>query len=915
MKRSGILALLFVFAMLLSPLAAAEQGPAPDTVYISIRTNEETGITDVAKGDLDIFLWSVSGAKFKDLPADVLNNLKLIKTASGYWEITMNPVHDDDNPYLITVGDKKYFNPFAIREIRFAMNWLVSRQYIVQNILQGSGAPMIGGIRPSTGANPYFEPVYKALGISATADVAKAQKMVEEAMKKAADELAKQGYELKKGDDGFWYFNGEPVTVKFIIRIEDRRKDEGLYVADLIEKFFGFKVERLLWDRRKASSTVYLSDPKNYEWNLYTAGWVSTVNVKWPDDYTAFWYAPWYGWLPAPVGWEYKPTLTVKDFIDYIGGPDKAVEALDLKYYVGDKLKEIYDWTIEEVTKLLVLTSVEVNGKEYVLEEGNADQYWDLQKISMGLGIMDNVRMFTAETWEYFPVNKNRVKAIARDVSSGLWTRWSLITAETPDKVVNVAEYSATGALFMSAFNPIGGIDDVYASAIWRIVRDYPVFTDLSTGTYIPVRCEFKVERGPIEVPEDAVIYNSTLKKWVAAHAGEEAKAKVTYDCKLGNWHDGTPMTMADFKYSIAFNYEWAYKDGDDDPYYDEKIANAFVDIANQIKGYEFVDEDTIVVYTDYIHPIADDVIAANNAVWPSLPWQLLYAMGELVAKGQEYGASQKYSFSEEAEGVAQLDLLIKDHVADLRKVIEALKSKKAVPVAIAGDVSDPTAGYDALLKWIDAHGNAVVSNGPFYIERYDPDKIFVELKAFRDPTYPFSVDYWKQKLILAKLELAGVNVPTRVMTGDELKIEVRANMVVEYPTEGTQPADKGFVYVEIRDEDGNIIYSGDAKLAKAGVFELVVPGSETAKWEAGRYDIYVKGGLMEGVTSFTDKKTVVVIKKQVTSPTSPTSPTASSPSPTSTPTSPTSPTETGICGPAAFVGLALLPLLLRRRK
>ena len=912
MKRSGILALLFVFAMLLSPLAAAEQGPAPNTVYISIRTNEETGITDVAKGDLDIFLWSVSGAKFKDLPADVLNNLKLIKTASAYWEITMNPVHDDDNPYLVTVGEKKYFNPFAIREVRFAMNWLVSRQYIVQNILQGSGAPMIGGIRPSTGANPYFEPVYKALGISATADVAKAQKMVEEAMKKAADELAKQGYELKKGDDGFWYFNGEPVTVKFIIRIEDRRKDQGLYVADLIEKFLGFKVERLLWDRRKASSTVYLSDPKNYEWNLYTAGWVSTVNVKWPDDYTAFWYAPWYGWLPAPVGWEYKPTLTVKDFIEYIGGPDKAVEALDLKYYVGDKLKEIYDWTIEEVTKLLVLTNVEVNGKEYVLEEGNADQYWDLQKISMGLGIMDSVRMFTAETWEYFPVNKNRVKAIARDVSSGLWTRWSLITAETPDKVVNVAEYSATGALFMSAFNPIGGIDDVYASAIWRIVRDYAVYTDLSTGTYIPVRCEFKVERGPIKVPEDAVIYNSTLKKWVAAHAGEEAKAKVTYDCKLGNWHDGTPMTMADFKYEIAFNYEWAYKDGDDDPYYDEKIANAFVDIAKQIKGYEFVDEDTIVVYTDYIHPIADDVIASNNAVWPTLPWQLLYAMGELVAKGKEYDVSQKYSFSEEAEGVAQLDLLIKDHVADLRKVIEALKAKKAVPVAIAGDVSDPTAGYDALIKWIDAHGNAVVSNGPFYIERYDPDKIFVELKAFRDPTYPFSVDYWKQKLILAKLELAGVNVPTRVMTGDDLKIEVRANMVVEYPTEGTQPADKGFVYVEIRDENGNVVYSGDAKLAKAGVFELVVPGSETAKWEAGRYDIYVKGGLIEDVTSFTDKKTVVVIKKQVTSPSSPTSPTASSPSPTSTPTSPT---ETGICGPAALVGLALLPLLLRRRK
>ena len=922
MKKSGILAILFVFAMLLSPLAAAEQGPAPDVVYISIRTNQETGITDTAKGDLDIFLWSVGGASFKDLPSDILNNLRLIKTASAYYDIEMNPVHDDDNPYLVTVGEKKYFNPFAIREVRFAMNWLISRQYVVQNVLQGSGAPMLGGIRPSTGANPYFEPVYKALGISATADIEKAQKMINDALEKAAADLAKQGYELKKGDDGFWYFQGEPVTVKFIIRIEDERKEEGLYVANLIEKFAGFKVERLLWDRRKASSTVYLSDPKNYEWNLYTAGWVSTVNIKWPDDYTAWWYASWYGWLPAPVGWEMKPTLTVKDFIDYIGGVDAAVEKLELKYYVGDKLNEIMDMTVEEITKLLVLNNVEFKGKKYVLEEGNADQYWDLQKISMGLGIMDSQKVFVAETWEYFPVNKNRVKAIARDVSSGLWTRWGLITAETPDKVVNVAEFSATGALFMSAFNPIGGIDDVYSSAIWRVVRDYPLFTDLSTGTYIPVRCEYKVERN-VKVPNDAVVYNSTTDEWVVAHAGEEAKVKVTYDCKWSNWHDGTPMSMADLKYSIAFSYEWSHQDGADDPYYDEKLQSTAETLA-QIKGIRFVDEDTYEVYTDFSHPIADDVIAYNNAFWPTLPWQLLEAMSELVAKGEEYGASQKYSFSEEAEGVAQLDLLIKDHVADLKKVLEALKAKKAVPAAIAGDVSDPTAGYDALIKWIDAKGHAVVSNGPFYIERYDPDKIFIELKAFRDPTYPFSLDYWKQKLLLAKLELAGIQVPTKLFTGDDLKITVKANMVVEYPTEGTQPADKGFVFIEIKDENGNTVFTGEAKLTKAGTFELVVPGTETAKFESGRYDIYVKGGLMEGVTSFTDKKSLVVVPKPAPK-TTPSETTPKETTPTETTPKETTPTETtptetttpakGVCGPAALLGLALIPLLLRRKK
>ncbi|MCD6142993.1 MAG: CGP-CTERM sorting domain-containing protein [Thermococcus sp.] len=605
--------------------------------------------------------------------------------------------------------------------------------------------------------------------------------------------------------------------------------------------------------------------------------------------------------------------ITVKELVDELGGSDATIAALQLKHYnTPDKLSELYDMTEEEVTKMLVLGSVDFNGKTYKLEEGNVDKYWDLQKISMALGVRDSQKVFLIEAWEYFPVNKDRVKAIARDVSSGLWARWGLITAETPDKVVKVAEFSATGALFMSAFNPIGGMDDVYTSTIWRVIYDYAIYTDLATGTYIPVRCDYKVERGPVTVPDDAVIYDTVQDKWVAAHAGEEAAAKITYDCRFGNWHDGHPMTMADIKYAAAFSWEWSTKDSDDDVYYDEKLSATAESLA-KVKGIEWVDEDTYVVYTDLTHPVADDVMAYMNVFWASQPWQLLYAQSELVAKGDEYGASQKYSFSEEAEGVAQLDYLVKDHVADLKKVLEALKNKNAVPAAIADDVSDPSEGYTKILNWINSKGHAVISNGPFYLENYDPDKIFLELKAFRDPTYPFDLDYWKEKLLLAKLELAGINVPTKINTGDEVKVTVQANMVEEYPEVGTKPADRGFVFVEVKDETGQTVFSGEAKLATAGSFEVIIPGSETANWEAGKYEVYVKGGLEEGVVSFTDKKTVVVIKTQpTTSPTSSTSPTETSP------TSSTSPTETetgGICGPAALIGLALVPLLLRRRK
>ena len=46
-------------------------------------------------------------------------------------------------------------------------------------------------------------------------------------------------------------------------------------------------------------------------------------------------------------------------------------------------------------------------------------------------------------------------------------------------------------------------------------------------------------------------------EKGVGAHAGGEAAAKITYDCRFGNWHDGHPMTMADIKYAEALSWEW----------------------------------------------------------------------------------------------------------------------------------------------------------------------------------------------------------------------------------------------------------------------------------------------------------------------------------------------------------------------
>ncbi|AEK73183.1 Solute binding protein, putative [Thermococcus sp. 4557] len=127
-------------------------------------------------------------------------------------------------------------------------------------------------------------------------------------------------------------------------------------------------------------------------------------------------------------------------------------------------------------------------------------------------------------------------------------------------------------------------------------------------------------------------------------------------------------MTVDDIKYYIAFYYTWAYKDTPDDPYYDSALSDTAATYQTFL-GFQFTDNG-YVVYGNYVHPFADDVTAGNYILYPSMPWEMYWAMGELVANSDAYDASSKYSFSSSGEGLLQLDLLTKQHVDDLAKVM-----------------------------------------------------------------------------------------------------------------------------------------------------------------------------------------------------------------------------------------------------
>lgn len=885
LKLLGLILLTIIILPAFLTVAQAQQvvkGPPLDKMIFTVRTTVDRGVLDVAEGKIDAFLWTVSPRDLKQIPVDV-SKLKLIPSSSSLNALLFNPYSDEDEAGKWGVATDiddgtKHFNPFALREVRFAMNWLINRRYIIDNIMAGGANPMYCPIGPSHPAYPQIEPVLKELGLTDTGDEAKALKMIEEALTKAAEELAKLGYKLYKADDGYWHFQApgqddEVVTIRFLIRIEDERRDIGHYVADQIEKA-GIKVDRVEIERGQVFRLVYGKDARTLDWHIYTEGWISTAESPWIEGDIAWYYSQWGGPLPGWGTWEYTPEHA-KAIGDNI---QPKIEDLSLKlyqgYYTGDK-------------------------------------YWSVARELIKMGIQESIRVFLTENLAYFPVNP-RVKDIAAGRSTGLATIWPFRTAWTEDGIVTLAQFSARGALFMSAWNPVGGINDIYASNIWRYVRDYGGYWHPTTGDFIPIRTTWTVERGDITVPGTALIYNHTAHKWQtldeAGVTNRSATVKVILNYKFSNWHHGRPMTIFDILAIIAWNWEWSYQDGADDIWYHDEIASTGQPYFSTIKGIEIINETAIAIYGNYTHPISDDETAGYYIFWPTFPIEVLMAMEYNVLYGGVV-SGESYGWFEGDAG-RWIDALDPDHLVDITAALEQkIKTGEYVPPYLEATYElvkklglpelDLADAAEKALDFYKKYGHLVISNGPFYISKYNPTELYLELTAFRDPTYPFTPDYWRNKLILSTLYVEELKVPAQILAGQSIPVEVRVGENVQFPEteKGKRPAEFAYVDVALISPEGDVIGVWSAERVELGLWTVTIPSDATKGLASGTYTIEARVGRQPGVYQVIEKKQITVIGIQIT--TSPTTPPTTTPttspttSPTTTPTTVTTPTAT----------------------
>lgn len=754
-----------VAALLVSSVATAfaqtEKGPYVDQVRFIHYEDENVALEQVRSGNLDAYYFKIPLEAAVDAGDDP--RIKIYDRLSGSNVMMLNPAPYDDESRL---------NPFQFREVRFAMNYLIDRDLVVNEFHKGYGSPLV---EPFGIYSPEYLNIIEtveSLGLRYNPQLA--ESMIAEALSQAG----------ASKEDGRWVYAGEQMEVKVLIRSDDavRRLIGDDFAAKL--ESVGFSVQKDYGDLSKANTVVYGTDPQDHQWDAYTEGFAGTsVFVKYNPVIPAQMYAPWYGRMPGfqnPSFWQYENA------------------------------------TLDEVTQRIFFADFSSEGERN-----------ELVNEAVTMGMQEAVRVFVNQKTDPHVATAS-LEGLVNDFGAGITSKYSLINARPAEG--NSLDVGVK-QIHQGPWNSVGGLSDIYSRDIYFLVIDSGTFRDPYTGEIVPIRTEWTdIETegpdGKLAVPEEAVTWDPAAQGW--AHSSEEATSAVTFDLVFSNWHHGQPMTAADVMYGQYFTFEWGTDLGAGDMTVDPEFTSLAGPVLERIKGLRFVDDNTAVAYVDFWHYDPSE-IADFATNWATEPWEITAATERLVTSGKI-----AYSRGEATvKNVDWLDMVVPDHAGLIRDELVKMRNEGFVPAPLQGLVSESEAisRYDASIDWIEEHDHAVVGNGPFYFDSYNVAGRTITIKAFRDPTYPFEVGHWSsyESPRLAKIVSSDIartitmGQPAQATLGIEVGGEPSSEAQVDYfisnkdgvvVVRGTaQPTDTGTFVIDVPAEETSKLSVGPNQL------------------------------------------------------------------------------------------------------
>jgi len=753
----------------MNALESSQKGAYTDNLQFIQYLDGNIALHDIQAGNLDTYFFRIPLETVASISKDP--NVKIYEKNAGSFGFLLNPA-PSKNPNIL--------NPFQFKEIRFAVNYLINREFVVDEILNGYGSVQIDPFGISSPEYEALIPVIESYNFKYNPSLAKG--IIEKSL------ISHGATKL----DGKWTYNGSPISIKLMIRSDDLpRKSMGEMLANELEKI-GFTVQRDYGDLNKANLVVYGKDPQELSWQVYTEGFGGTSQfVRYNPSTAAQMYSPYFGSMPGrgnPSFWNYQNSTL-----------DKITQSIEFSNFTSE-------------------------------EERN-----ELLRQALTLGIQESVRLFVAQNIDPYAASSS-IKGLINDFGAGISTSKSLINARS---IKNTSSINVgVKEVYQGAWNNVGGCNDIYCTNILSLVSDSPTSRNPYTGEVIPLRNEWTniTTMGPekrLAVDNDAVTWNPSDQKWEDV-GKNTSKSKVTLHLVFSNWQNGQAMNKADLIYQLYFPYEWSSKINSTDQTYDPEYAQPAQVALKYLRGTKFLNNSTLVSFVDYWH-FDKKEIADFASVWATSPWEVNAAIERLVKNGVF-----AYSRTEATvKNIEWLSLIIPSHAQAIKQELEKMKAEGFVPAPLKGMVSVDEAlrRYDASIKWITEHNHAIIGNGPYEIKNYNPAGRVISLAAFRDSSYPFPKGYWSiyESPKLAKFEK--VQYPKIVTRGLPLKISGNVTIGGNYISNATLTY---FIF----DKDNHQVTQGTGKwIDDNGNFLIAINGSSTKAMSIGpnNFQLFVK--------------------------------------------------------------------------
>ena len=752
-------------------------GPAVDTLHYR-SFNVDLAPQELQRDEMDMYIFNLKTDAAQALRGD--DSIELYEAPASTISLILNPAPAPEGQ----------LNPFSLPEVRRAVQHLVNREFITQEIYKGLARPM------QTHVNPFDFDYTVVAEMLARQDLSydpeRARAAIASAMTAAGATMV----------DGAWNYNDEPIRLRFIIRVEDERREVGDLIRAELEQA-GFLIAPIYHQFAPAILTVYSTDPQLFEWHAYTEGWGRGAAERYDSATINQMVAPWLGNMP---GWQET------GFWQY---ENERIDDLGQRIFRGDfQDRAERDALYQEVTRL---------------------------------SVDESIRVWLATILTTFPANSN-IHGVTQDVAAGPKLQWTFREAYIPNE-----DTLTVGHLWVwterSTWNPVSGFGDVYSSDVWRNLADPAMTRHPFTGLPIPMRADYQVETaGPgakMSVPSDVQRWDAEAGEWENVGDGVEATSKVTFDYSKffqAPWHHGQQITMADLVYDIYQTFDMVY--GPEKSQVEFALSTTAKPLLDTVRGFRVLDENRIEVYVDYWHFV--DGYIAEYAVpgGMTMPWEVLAAMDDVVFDQRRAAYSDT---SAQRFGVPWLSLVQDRDARSVDRTLGQFERDGFVPMAaltIGGQAlvteQEAIERYQAAQAWFDERSLMVISNGPFYLERFDPPAQFAELKAFRDENYPFSPGDWyfgaAEPISLEPESVGGIVI------GQPLDVNVNV--------EG--PGELGVRYVWSDPATGNVVKTGEADIGESLPLQYFVrlSASETAALAPGLYRL--------SITAYSDQLSTV---------------------------------------------------------